>query len=434
MSRWTASQVTEVAPDAASLAAGRKLAVPGPWRETGCNDVLVWGQCQGSGKTPYQVSVDLTGPAYRCSCPSRKFPCKHALALLMLWSEGRMDDSGQVAAFAEEWAGQRAARAGAPAPAADKPADPAARAKRLEQRLARMDAGIEDFRLWLTDLVRSGLAAARAQPYTFWDDAAARLVDAQVPALAERVREAGSLVHARPDWAHHLLAEVGRWWTITCAWQGRDRLDADELADVRVAVGWAQSSEEVRDGDARPGPWTVLGAHRSDDGRLQQQRTWLAHDDGEVVVVLDFAGYGQALAVPQLSGARLDVVVSRYPGSDPRRAMFRDPPAGAEPVTALPGRTPLAEVHAAAAAALARAPWRDRHPAPLAGVRIVRGGGEGGEWHASDASGSVPLAAGAPVWMLLALSGGEPVDVFGELESGVLRPLSVWLEDRVVGL
>ena len=89
--------MTEAAPDAASLAAGRKLAVPGPWRETGCNDVLVWGQCQGSGKTPYQVSVDLTGPAYRCSCSSRKFPCKHALALLMLWSEGVLDESGRRA-------------------------------------------------------------------------------------------------------------------------------------------------------------------------------------------------------------------------------------------------------------------------------------------------------------------------------------------------
>ena len=432
MTRWTPSQVTEAAPDAASLAAGRKLAVPGPWRDTGCNDVLVWGQCQGSGKTPYQVSVDLTGPAYRCSCPSRKFPCKHALALLMLWSEGVLDESGQVAAFAEEWATQRAGRAAAPArAAADRPTDPAARAKRVEQRLARMDAGVEDFRLWLADLVRSGLAAARAQPYAFWDNAAARLVDAQVPALAERVREAGSQIHARPDWAAHLLAEVGRWWTITCAWQARERLGVDEMAEVRVAVGWAQSSEEVRDGDVRPGPWTVLGAHRSDDGRLQEQRTWLAHADGEVVAVLDFAAYGQALVVPQLSGAQLDVEVSRYPGRAPRRALFRDPPAGAESVTGLPGRTSLASVHASAAASLGNAPWRDLHPAPLAAVRVV---GEGDRWHVSDESGSLPLMPGAPVWTLLALGGGAPVDVFGEIESGAFRPLSVWLDDRVVGL
>ena len=432
MTRWTASQVSEVAPDASSLAAARKLALPGPWRETGCSDVLVWGQCQGSGKTPYQVSVDLVGPAYRCSCPSRKFPCKHALALLMLWSEGVIDESGQIAAFADEWATQRAERATKPAGSAgDSAPDPAARARRLEQRLARMDAGVEDFRLWLADLVRGGRAAARHQPDSYWATAAARRGDAQLPALAERVREAASQVHARREWAAYLLAELGRWWTVTCAWQAREGLDEVELAEVRIAVGWAQSSEEVRDADARPGPWTVLGAVRTDDGRIQQQRTWLAHDDGEVVAVLDFAGYGQALAVPQLSGARLDVVVSRYPGTSPRRALFRDPPVGAVPVTGLPGRTSLAEVHAAAAESLGRTPWRELHPAPLAGARIAR---EGEGWRVSDDTGSLPMADGAAVWTLLAVSGGDPVDVFGEVESGRFRPLAVWLDDQVLAL
>jgi hypothetical protein len=36
--------------------------------------------------------------------------------------------------------------------------------------------------------------------------------------------------------------------------------------------------------------------------------------------------------------------------------------------------------------------------------------------------------------MMLALGGGRAMDVFGELESGGLRPLSVWLDDRVVGV
>ena len=79
MPRWNLQAVEKAAPDASSLTAARKLAVPGPWSETGSTDTLVWGQCQGSGRTPYQVSIDLAGPAYRCSCPSRKFPCKHAL-------------------------------------------------------------------------------------------------------------------------------------------------------------------------------------------------------------------------------------------------------------------------------------------------------------------------------------------------------------------
>ena len=72
------------APDSASQVAGRKLARPGPWSSIGGSDGLLWGECQGSGKTPYRVTVDTGTRRYQCSCPSRKFPCKHALALLFL--------------------------------------------------------------------------------------------------------------------------------------------------------------------------------------------------------------------------------------------------------------------------------------------------------------------------------------------------------------
>ncbi len=34
-------------------------------------EAAVCGLCQGSGKNPYQTQIDLIGPAFRCSCPSR---------------------------------------------------------------------------------------------------------------------------------------------------------------------------------------------------------------------------------------------------------------------------------------------------------------------------------------------------------------------------
>lgn len=109
MSRWSAEQVIALAPDAASVAAGRKLAAPRGWPQLGCDDRAVWGLAQGSGKSPYQVAVDLAGPAYRCSCPSRKIPCKHALGLL-LWSAGDVRPDTPLA-FADEWLAARAERA-----------------------------------------------------------------------------------------------------------------------------------------------------------------------------------------------------------------------------------------------------------------------------------------------------------------------------------
>jgi len=439
MGRWSEEKVAGAAPDGSSLAAARKLARPGPWSGTGSNDVLVWGKCQGSGKTPYQISVDIAAPAYRCSCPSRKFPCKHALALLLLWARGETADAGtDTADFAEEWATQRADRAAArERRQTDQQADPVAQAKRLADRLSLMDAGIADFARWLTDLVRTGLAAAHNQPYSWWDGVAGRLVDAQLPGLAEQVRAMGSDVHARADWADHLLLRTGRWWALTKAWGKRDELSPTELADLRAAVGWATASAEVQSTEALPGPWLVLGAHRSDDGRLRQQRTWLRGPDGTVVVVLDFAAQGEALAIPQLAGALLDAPVARYPGSAPQRAMFTGPIAPQGLADSLGEGVTIALALEMESAAVALSPWRDLHPVVFAGVRVCPGGHG---WLLDSSGDALPLA-NAPVDSLLALTGSHPVHVFGlgrvipehsrETARAVVRQVSGELEDRL---
>src|SRR5688572_24344733 len=52
---------------------------------------LLFGDCKGSGKDNYQPSADFaepTKPVYRCTCPSRQFPCKHSLALLYAHAQG----------------------------------------------------------------------------------------------------------------------------------------------------------------------------------------------------------------------------------------------------------------------------------------------------------------------------------------------------------
>ena len=429
MGRWTEERVIAAAPDQASVAAARRLARPGPWSETGSTDVLVWGKCQGSGATPYQVSIDVAAPAYRCSCPSRKFPCKHALALLLLWARGEAAEAGaETADFAQEWAAQRADRSAARARRESAQPDPAAQAKRLADRLALMDAGMTDFARWLTDLVRAGLAAARTQPYSWWDGTAARLVDAQLPGLADQVRAMASDVHSRADWADHLLLRAGRWWALTKAWARRAELSEAELADLRAVVGWATASAEVQAAESLPGPWLVLGAHRSDVGRLQQQRTWLRGPDGALVVVLDFAAQGQPLAVAQLAGAVLDVTVARYPGTPPRRAMFTGPVVSRALAASLGEGCSIARALEAESAAVAVSPWRDLHPVLLGGVRVCP---DGQGWLRDESGDALPIR-GDSLPSLLALTGGHPAEVFGELEEGRVRPLSVVVGGAVV--
>src|SRR5258708_13734342 len=79
----TLEQIEKMAPDAASAAAGKKLVGIKHWPELGRSPAALWGKCQGSAV--YQVKVDLANLGYNCNCPSRKFPCKHVLGLLLLF-------------------------------------------------------------------------------------------------------------------------------------------------------------------------------------------------------------------------------------------------------------------------------------------------------------------------------------------------------------
>jgi hypothetical protein len=433
MSRWTTQQVLDAAPDQSSVKAARSLARPGPWSGTGATDGLLWGKCQGSGRTPYQVSIDLKAPAYRCSCPSRKFPCKHALALLLLWAGGGdVAEVSEPSDFASEWMESRSARAETAATKVAAHADPAARAKRVEERVATMSAGIEEFALWLTDLVRGGTAAARGRDHAYWDEAAARLVDSQCPALAADVRATASLVHRGDDWNEQLLRVIGHWWLVVTAWRRRDILPEAHRDDVRSALGWAYPTDDVRAGTTVTDRWLVLGSHRTDTGRLLEQRTWFhGLDTGERVVVLDFAAGGQPLPVAQLTGAVVRATLALYPGSAPRRALVVGDPervsaGGPTPVAAggpTPGEGDVATALRAVAAARAESPLVRRVPLVLESVSL-------GVDHLVDATGAaLPLVAGRDPWPVLAATGGRPTTCFGEWDAAGFRPLSVVVDD-----
>ena len=77
----TTNKITELAPDQASLNAAHKLMKPGKWPTLAQHGDLVWGECQGSGANPYRTVFDRSNAGYKCTCPSRKFPCKHVLAV-----------------------------------------------------------------------------------------------------------------------------------------------------------------------------------------------------------------------------------------------------------------------------------------------------------------------------------------------------------------
>lgn len=153
------------APNPAAAENGRKLSKKGSFSAL-CrteDSTLYWAECAGSGRTPYRVSIDWTdpdAPVCRCSCPSRQFPCKHALGLMFEQLSGKEFEPADIPQDIAEKRARQAARAAKKEAAGVEPPKPkkantAARKKKLAKQLEGLDMAEK----MVDDLLTSGLGA-----------------------------------------------------------------------------------------------------------------------------------------------------------------------------------------------------------------------------------------------------------------------------------
>lgn len=433
---WTAGQVIELAPDASSEKAGRGLAKAAKWSLLGCSERAVWGEIKGSGKKPYQARIDLSEPAFKCSCPSRKFPCKHSLGLFLVYAEdARAFTEGAPPDWVVDWLDGRDNRAEKKAERAEKKkeaaADPEAQAKRTAAREKKIAAGLDELEVWLADLLRRGFAGLGAESYSFWDGMAARMVDAQATGLARQVRELGEIVSSGEGWEARLLAAIARLHLVVSGYRRIDGLEPALRDDLRAAVGWTVAKDDLADLPGVADEWTVLGQRVEEEDRLRAQWNWLwGSKSGRPALILNFAAGNQPLDASLMPGTRFQGELVFYPGGLALRALLRDRTGDTEPAAGMPAASGVADALRGYGAALSRAPWLDRWPLAVAGVRPVRRAD--GVWLLTDEAGAaLPIDARfSHVWELLAIGGGEPLDVFGEWSGDSLHPLSAAAGER----
>ncbi|WP_399887752.1 SWIM zinc finger family protein [Streptomyces sp. BBFR51] len=442
--RWTTDQVLALAPDAASRRAGSRLGAAGPWSEVGSSDEgAVWGLCKGSGSEPYRTVVDVadaSGPAYACGCPSLKFPCKHALGLLLLWAGGAAAVPGAEAPeWAQRWIAGRRGRGqgvravadgtegteGSPAPSAGS-GDPEAARRRAARRAERITAGATELEQRLADLLRGGLAGAEQAGHGLWEETAARMVDAQAPGLASRVRELGSIPSSGPGWPVRLLEECALLHLLDQGWSRREGLPDGLAATVRSRVGLPAAADgpPVRD------RWLVLAQYDTSDARLTTRRIWLhGAETDRTALLLSYGAAGRAPEQALPVGLALEAELSAYPGAGQRRAALGRRFTPPEPTRTRPRGVTTSQAAVRYGDALRDDPWLDSVPVTLGGVVPVP---DGGSWQLADADGdtALPLARSAGnhpgLWRLVALSGGAPVTVFGECGHRGFTPLTAW--------
>jgi len=269
----TLQTIEAMAPDQASLTAARKLLDNGKWPVNAIapDQSFIWGECQGSGSAPYRACVALADLANKCTCPSRKFPCKHSLALIWRYQQSPNEFiAADIPQWVLDWSSKRrgskpaiATSAGASAagkdiatalsstndekPTLDSERASKARERNQQQREASIQAGLNDFILWLEDVYDLGLLAFLQNCSGHCRNAAKRLVDAKAPGLASQLDELSSnvlqtLESLRPRFLHQQLSSL---YLLACAYQKQDQLPETLRHDVRRLIGWTVNRDQV---------------------------------------------------------------------------------------------------------------------------------------------------------------------------------------------
>lgn len=441
----TEDQILALAPDPASAKAGSGQASQSKWSGLGGHGQGLWGLCQGSGKDPYKAQIDLAGPSFKCTCPSRKFPCKHGLGLYLLFARNAAAFSDNAApAWVTDWLQSREERserkAAKVADAAQNPEDAAAKAqgqqKRQEKRQGNVEAGLAVLDIWLGDLAREGLAALRSRPAKDWEAMAARLVDSQASGLAGRIRRAGMLIYgsSAPGWELTVARELAQVALLSAAYRRLPALPAPLSTDVKTAIGWVMNQEEVLTEPGIADHWHVCGNLTQDDGRIARRSCYLyGQQSRRWAVMLQFSAGGQPLPPPLIPGTAHHGAMHFYPGAAPMRAVMGPDMQLLGAARAFVFERPLPALLDDYARTLSRNPFIEQFPMLLEAVTSQVTVEPDPTFHLRDAEGALlPLErAFRRGWHLHALCGGAPVTVFGLWNGDAFLPLAVTAQGRL---
>ncbi len=434
MEGWTSQRVLQLAPDPASGKAGQGQASPKKWPLTGHDAAAIWGECQGSGAKPYQVRVELSGPSFACSCPSRKFPCKHGIGLMLMYAADQVA-AGSRPIWVTDWLAARAERSEKKQATADAPpkaVDDAARAKRRDKQLSQVGDGLASLDVWLHDLVRGGVAAVPAQGPKLFDAPARRMVDAKAAGVAARLRQLANVASGGAGWERPFVEGLASLHLLVAAHGRADRLPAETRDDVMAALGVPVPTEEVL---ARPGVrdrWQIVAREVTVEDKVRTVRAWLFGTACRLpAAVLTFAYAGQAADVSLVPGFAVDAELCFHPGHGVRAAVKSRGATVALPVP--DGLETLDSLCDFASHRFAAHPWLGEFAVPVRGLVPVTDGSDLSliDRDRRSLPAVLPLASR---WTLLAISGGHPVDLTVAFDGRRLRPLAVFHDGGLTSL
>lgn len=321
-----------------------------------------------------------------------------------------------------------------------------------QPRPALLASGGRDLSQWLSDAVYNGLSNLPEQPQLFWEGIANRMTDADAPGVARLLRHLQPLTKSGEGWPDRVLDQFGRLHLLAESLLRYEDLPDALQGDIRAVLGYAPDTGDrvlqVLDS------WVILGRYTpniSGSNEAIISRTWLYGLNSRrfayksLPVLNRFPkpdeGYDHPLSAAYNAGPffglKADAEVTFGPSAYPLRSVIRQVYEGPCPMVA-PDELQLGQVSIGAALdgyaeGLSANPFLEWFPMALQNVIPAKHGN--GYTLCDDFTEALPIAPHfSNVWSLFALSGGEPISIFGEWDGNAFLPLSMWRGETFAAL
>lgn len=334
---FTEQQIQKIAPKESAFKAGKKLSSPTGWETLEKNERAIWGSIKGSGKKPYLVQIDIANIAYKCTCPSRQFPCKHAIALLLVLSKDPASfKASEEPDYVTEWLNKRAERAQKvdreekEITEEEKEKRTTAKVKRRDDRLQLMFAGIAELKLWLKDLIRIGLLELPNRSPSYFDLMMERMVDSKAPGLAGWIRSLKNLrYHNHNEWHDPALGIISKLFLLINAAEKMNQYSSAEQNAIKGLLGWTFNQKDLLADEntiTKKDLWLVLGVNSETLDELTIHRYWLQGIEGgmdAIIIQFETKFTSTTIQTPIIEGSILEAELAFYPGLLPHRAFIK---------------------------------------------------------------------------------------------------------------
>lgn len=291
-------------------------------------------------------------------------------------------------------------------------------------------AGAIELERWLQDLLRQGLATAIMRDTTFWEEFAARMVNAKLGGIARRIRTFKNWLST--DDAHQrLLMEIGELYLFAKGLQKYETLPTDLQQEILTTAGNTIKKEKVLQQETVEDQWIIIGQTEGKEEDVRFRRTWLQGiSSHQTALLLDFAWRFTPFEVNWLVGSSLQATIAYYPGAFLQRALVKDF-AIVYQAFELFGYADWEVMLRQYADALSKNPWLLYFPALIDTVTPVL---QNNELTLIDTKHSyLPIKVSETTkWKLIGISGEKPLQLFGEWDGQYFYPLTATALGRII--